>query len=256
MKFGKKSAEFDERTISLSKYMDRDFHAPSRFDFDQNRAPIPISDWGSLNYKSDVIAAQANQLLRFGRIDERRTIPLTNQDVLRRYRRLSGSKKRDDENDTGLTMLQAFRDWHQYGWRMRDKVYRIALYGEIESRDRELLRTAVYVFRGVHFGFWLPSSVEIERKRWDWKGENGPNWKAGSLGGVVGYCKAYTPYHYEVIVGGDKIAVSNEFVEKYCDECWAAVESIDYWGKQVLDMRSLLVVRPSLAQHFNMPEGG
>jgi len=254
MRYGKREPEFDERTIQFSKYMDSGFHAPTKYDFDKQRAEIPISDWGSQVYNCDVIASQANQLLRFGRIDERRTLPLHQRDVVNQYKRVAGSRRNHDENDIGVSMLQAFKAW-QKGWWIRGKEYKIAMYGEVYPNERGLVRTAIYIFRGVHFGFWLPKAVEGRVDRWDWNGENGELWKPGSLGGTAAYCKAYNPHGYEVIAWGNPVWVTNSFVEKYCDECWIAVESIDYWAKSVLDLRTLLMLYPSLVEKLNTPKG-
>ena len=43
---------------------------------------------------------------------------------------------------------------------------------------------------------------------------------------------------------------SNAFIEKFCDECWVAMETLDYWSQQVLDMRKLFMVLPSVMQHI------
>jgi len=249
MRLGKLAPEFDERTIQFSNYLDSTFHAPTKFDFDKGRAPIPTGDWGSNKFSCDVISAQANQLLRLGRIDQRRTIPLTNNDVIRRYKRISGSEKAGDANDIGITVLSAMKDWKR-GWKIRDKLYSLAMYGEIEPRERELIRTCIYVFRGVHFGLWLPIAARDLGDRWDYNGENGEGWKPGGLGGALAYCKAYSPTGYELLLWGRKIAVSNSFVEKFCDECWIAVEYLDWWAQQVLDMRKLFMVLPSVMQHI------
>jgi len=249
MRYGKLEPEYDENTIQFANYLDSTFHAPTKYDFDQGRLPIPISDWGSTKNACDVIASQANQLLRLGRIDQKRTIPLTSADVVRRYRRISGSKKVEDEKDIGVSVLAAMKDWKR-GWRLHNKIYSLAMYGEIHPAERELVRTAIYVFRGIHFGLWLPKAVEGNFTAWHWQGENGEEWKPGGLGGVLGYCKAYSPAGYEILLGGHKIAVSNEFVEKYCDECWVATDVLDYWATQVLDMKSLFLARPSLMQYI------
>jgi len=246
MKFGKLPPEYDERTIQFSKHMDPNFHAPTQFDFDKGRTPFEIQDWGASRYKTDVIAAQANQLLRMGRIDQRRTIPIESQDVIRRYKNLAGVKKLGDQHDVGVTMLEAFRAWRR-GWMIRKRPYRLAMFGEIEPLERDLIRTLIYVFRGCHFGLWLPNAVVGEIHRWEWNGENGENWKPGSAGGIAAYCKAYTPTHYELIVDGFLIWASNEFIEKFSDECWVAVETLDYWSHQILDIRSLFMLHPSLA---------
>ena len=68
---GKLPHVFDGRTILFSSYMDPEFQAPTRFDFDKGRARFPFEEWHAPSWKADVIASQANQLLRFGRIDQR-----------------------------------------------------------------------------------------------------------------------------------------------------------------------------------------
>jgi len=246
---GKLAPEYDERTIQLASYLDSTFHAPTKYDFDRSRAPFPFQDWGSTRTESDVIAAQANQILRLGRIDQRRTISISGSDITRRYRRLSKSRTNGDEKDIGVSALSAFKDWRK-GWKLRDKIYSLALYGEIEPNERDLLRTAIYVFRGVHFGLWLPKAVAGNTNFWDYKGENGPNWKPGSWGGTMAYCKAYVPEGYELLLWGRHIFASNAFIEKFCDECWVAMETLDYWSQQVLDMRKLFMVLPSVMQHI------
>jgi len=254
MKFGKKPYVPDERTVQFGRFMDPSFHAPTQWDFDKGRAPFPIQDWGTRRYKTDVIAAQANQLLRMGRIDQRRTIPLESQDVIRRYKHVTGVKKMGDEHDDGVEMIEAFRAWKR-GWQIRGRKYTISLYGEIEPLERDLLRTLIYIFRGVHFGFQLPEAVRSKPFEWHWDGENGESWKPGSLGGTAAYCKAYTQSGYEVIVDGNLVKVSNEFVERFCDECWVAAEMLDYWALQTLDMHRLSVLHPSLAYELGTKGG-
>lgn len=223
----------------LSNYMDHDFHAPTKHDFDKNRFEIPIEAWGSDQYRCDVVASQAHQLLRFGRIDEKRTIPLRSQDVIMRYKFLAGVKKNGDENDIGLYALEAFRNWQRFGWHIRDKKYKIMYYGEIEPNERDLIRTAIYLFRGVHFGFWLPQGITESILRWEYHGESSEIWKPGSLGGHLAYSKAYDQDGYEILSWGRPIYVTNDFVEKFCDEIWIAIEEVDYWVETAVDVDKL-----------------
>jgi hypothetical protein len=239
MEFGKREPKYDERTIMLSEFMDASFRAPSRYDFDKYRTEIPLNDWGSETQKCCVIASQANQLLRFGRVDQRMTLPLRKQDVVRRYKKIAGVEKAGDEKDIGLNVLSSLRYWHREGWNVQRKDYGIAAYGEIEPNEREFLRTAAYVLRGVHFGFWLPLAVANSfqnEAQWDYDGQTGDEWKPGSLGGTLAFSKAYDPSGFEVLAWGNTIKVSNDFIEKFCDEIWVVVENLDeYWVQVVLD---------------------
>jgi hypothetical protein len=242
---GKLPHVFDERTILFSSYMDPDFQAPTRFDFDKGRARFPFEEWYAPNWKSDVVCSQGNQLLRFGRIDQRRTIEITQRDVTNRYKRLTGTRKMGDENDGGISVLQAMRLWRKPGWMMHNQTYKISLYGEIEPNDHAQMRTAIYIFRGIHIGLMLPESIKEMERLWEYDGQNGPDWKPGSFG-VLAYCKAYDPDYYEILLWGKRIIVSNEFVDRFSDECWIALEGLDYWSELVLDMAGLYMHYPAI----------
>lgn len=246
---GKAEHVWDSETIQFSRYLDPNFTAPTRYSFDKVRSPFPLEDWGSSQRQCDVLASQANQLLRFGRLDQRRNIPLRGQDVIQRYRNLAGIRKWGDENDHGLSVWYAMKKWYQEGWDLGGKNYRTILYGEIEPNERALLRTAIYIFRGVHIGFWLPRTAPLMTE-WKYNGEMEDDWKPGSLGGILAYCNTYDQHGYEIMYGGQRIYVTNEFVERFSDECWICVESLDYWARAVLDMQALLLVRPTLAMYL------
>lgn len=233
----------------FSRYLDTRFSAPSRFNFDKGRSEFPNTAWGSDQRKCCVLASQANQLLRMGRLDQRRTLPLDQKDVISRYRSLAKIKKWGDEGDIGMSALFAMKQWHRMGWNLNRKNYKIILYGEIEPNERDLLRTAIFLFRGAHIGLWLPRAVQ-DKLVWDFNGETDEQWRAGSLGGILAYCNAYDQHGYEIMYAGQRIRASNEFVEHFSDECWVCLEAIDYWAAQVLDIPSLLMVRPSLVQYL------
>jgi hypothetical protein len=243
-KCGKLEHVWDSRTIQFANFMTAPVRPPTRFDFDKGRTEFPQSSWGSNKNKCDVIASQANQLLRFGRIDEKRTIPLADKDVIRRYRTLA--RVSPGQEGSGLSVLYAMKMWQQKGWTLRGKNYKIELYGEIDPRERELLRSAIYLFKGVHMGFWLPRAVD-GLGTWDYVNEVGEIWKPGSLGGTLAYCKAYNEKGYQLIYEGRSIFASNEFVEHFSDECWICIESIDYWVSQALDIEKLSVLLPDLS---------
>lgn len=231
----------------FSPYMDSTFHAPTRFDFDKGRAVFPFEEWDPTRWKTDVVVSQMNQLLRFGRIDQRRTLDVRTQDVINRYKRMSGTRKQGDLNDIGVSVLAAMRLWRNAGWRMRDTNYKISIFGEIEPNEHENMRTAIYIFRGVHIGLLLPLAIKKITETgdvWDYDGETREEWQPGTLGGVLAYCKAYDQDSYEIMLWGRRILVSNRFVDRFSDECWICSEGLDYWEKSVLDMNALYMRYP------------
>lgn len=138
---GKKPHVFDERTVVFSRFMSGAFRAPSKFDFDKGRAEIPVQTGGA-RVAADVAASMANQLLRFGRIDQRRTLQMRSADVTTRYRAIESKSGAGP----GITVLDAMKSWKLDGWKVKGKNYKISLYGEIEPNEHEFLRTAIYVF--------------------------------------------------------------------------------------------------------------
>jgi hypothetical protein len=57
-----------------------------------------------------------------------------------------------------------------------------------------------------------------------------------------------------MLVWGRKIRVSNEFVEKYCDECWICIDTLDYWAAQVLDIERMFATFPALMSSVKKEE--
>jgi hypothetical protein len=239
---GKKPHVFDEKTVIFSRFMDSQFRAPSKFDFDKGRAEIPIQA-GGIRVACDVTASMANQLLRFGRIDQRRTIEMRPENVTMRYRAIQA--RTGGKEEPGITVLDAMKSWSKDGWNVKGKNYKISLYGEIEPNEHEFLRTAIYVFRGVHIGLMIPDAVKKLERVWDFDGQSGEEWKPGPLG-VLAYCKAYNRTSYEIILWGERIQVSNRFVDHYSDEAWISIEALDYWGSQVLDLHTLARMYPHI----------
>jgi hypothetical protein len=229
-KFGKKEHVWDDRTVKLGKFLRDEIRPPTTYDFDKHRAVIPLNDWGSRSFRCDVLAAQAEHVVRWGRLKERRTIPLSEHDVVRRYKRMTGCKQPGDEHDTGLTVLDAMKEWRREGY-LSDN-FKIYAYGELDPDDLVQMRRACYVLCGIFIGLWLPVSV-LGMLRWDYNRQTGEDWKPGGLGGFLGYCKAYDENGYEVLGWGQRIRVTNRFVAKYCDEAWGVIGTLD---KQVADV--------------------
>lgn len=240
-KLGKQDHKYDKRTLKLGTFLLPEIRVPAQYDFDKNKRPIPIPDWGNLTWGNCVVAGEANHLLRMERIEQRRTVPLSEEAVVRRYKALSGAQKPGDDHDTGLIVLEAMRQWRKGGWNVGSKNYKIAAYGELEPGDGKQLRMAAYVLHGIHFGFSLPNAAQRMGKIWDYNGETGQEWRPGSWGGHLVYGKAFNPGGFEILSWGLKVFVRNSFIEHYCDEAWAVVDSLDSWRvKQTVNVTKLL----------------
>lgn len=242
IRLGKQEHKYDERTLMLARFFKPDVLVPAVFDFDKNRAKFPIRMWGNDQWGDCVIAGQANHLLRLERIEQRRTINCVDENAVARYKRLTGARSPGDENDVGLVVLDAMRDWKHHGWNLGIRNYTISAYGELEPNDPAQLRAACYLLHGVHFGFSLPGAAQYmtDSGVWDYHGETGQNWEPGSWGGHLVFSKAYTKGGMKVLTWGREILVTDAFINRYADEAWAVVDSLDAWKtKQTIDVAKL-----------------
>jgi hypothetical protein len=244
VKLGKKEYVHDDRTLMMGKYILPDITVPPTFDFDAPRRPFPVKVWGNEEYGDCVIAGEANQTLRLERIEAHRTVPLDDQDAIDRYKTMTLCEQPGDENDTGLEIIEAMRNWKNVGFYMhtRGRIFTIAAYGELDPSDRQITRAASYLLHGVQWGFWLPRAAQAmtEDLVWDYNGETGAEWKPGSWGGHCVYSKQFDEDSHTVLTWGREVRVSDSFIDRYADEAWAVVDSLDPWKKtQVLDVDKL-----------------
>jgi hypothetical protein len=241
MRLGKLDYQHDERTMALGNYIAPEIHIPIQFDFDKNRRQFVPHSWGNLNWGDCVMAGRANHLLRLERIEQRRTVPITDELVVEEYKaecqRQFGKSPASagDANDNGLVVLYALRNWRNVGWTVEFKntkrTYSIAAYGELDPNDSAQLRAACYLLHGIQFGFSLPKAAQ-GKDVWDYKGENNSEWKPGSWGGHLVYSKSYNLTGFEILTWGRKIFVTDSFIKRFCDEAWAVVDNLDVWRRR------------------------
>lgn len=261
LKLGKNEHRHDNRTLMLANFFLPDIRVPSKFDFDKGRAAFPLRMWGNDAYGDCVIADRCNAILRLERIEQRRTIALYDEDAVTEYKKLTGCQSPGDENDSGLVILDAMREWKNTGLATDGRAgirsprsYTIAAYGELDPHDGKQLRMATYVLHGIHFGFWLPRAAQgmTNAGVWDYNGETGDDWEPGSWGGHCVFSKAFDENSMEVLTWAMKVKVTDSFIKKYCDECWAVVDSLDSWRtKQTIDVTKLTEQLHSITSKVN-----
>jgi hypothetical protein len=261
VRLGKQEYEHNPLTIMLARYLLPEIRTPTRFDFDTGRRPFPMRMWGNNAWGDCVIAGRCNHILRLERIEQRRTIALFDDDAISEYQKLTGSQTPEDANDTGLGVLDAMREWKNTGM-MTDgrngvrlpRNYQIAAYGEIEPQDHQQLKMAIYAMHGIHMGFWLPRAAQSMTNQgvWDYQGQSGPEWQPGSWGGHLVYSKAFDTDTVEILTWAEKVKVTWNFLDKYCDESWAVVDSFDSWRtKQTIDVAGLIAQLHQISKHVN-----
>jgi hypothetical protein len=241
-RLGKLPPKFNGKSFLIVEFLNPDIPIPGSYDFDARRAEFSRDSYGNAKWNNCVIAARAHQLLRLERIEQFRTLPLTEHNVIEEYKReteLQHGKK----GDQGLVVLDALEHWRDPGWQIHFTArsirtnFRISAYGRIDPSDKATMRRAMYLCTGAQIGFQLPKAVK-GKTTWD-VGE-GKGYERGSWGGQLVFAKRFDRESVYVISWGNEIRVTNEFIDTYADEAWAVVHDIDgYKAKATLDVEGL-----------------
>jgi hypothetical protein len=232
VRLGKHDYKFDSKTLKLGPMISPTLVFPHSFDFDKGRSPFPLKMWGNDQWGNCVKVAQCNEIERLERLEQRKTLPLTEDDVVAAYKAETGARSPGDPNDTGLVMLDNNRLWRKVGFPFQSRRYTICAFGELDPSDHDQLRAGVFLLHGVQFGFALPRATQDMTDTWDYRGQTGPEWQPGSWGGHAVFTKAYDTSGMQVCSWGQHIHVTNAFIDRYCDEAWAVVDRFDTWSKR------------------------
>lgn len=236
-KLGKQEYSYSEKTVKMARFMAADISYAPRYDFDHGRVPFPLGPLGNDQYGCCVKSAEANQVMRFERAEQRATLQISAEDVIREYKLESQREfghapvSPDDEFDQGLIMRVNLTNWRKSGFTFKNRTYNISAFGELDPLSESQVRAAIYHFGGVQLGFQLPFAARqmTNMGTWDYKGETGPEWKPGSWGGHCVFSKAYDPFGLEVLTWGRRVKVTDSFIARYCDEAWTEIDNLDSW---------------------------
>lgn len=251
MQLGKKAYEHNPKTLKLAEFMLPAISVPPSFDIDAHRNPFPTDLWGNDAFGDCVFADRANAQLRLERIEQRKTIPITNEIVINEYKKRTGCVSPGDANDSGYVILQAMREWRKEGWSIGARNYNIFAYGELDPKNHQQLKEGAYLLGGVHFGFALPRAMQ-GKTAWNYNGETGPDWEPYSWGGHCVYGKGYNASGMLVKTWGMDVKVNWAFIDKYCDEAWAVVDNADSWRiKQTVDVSALASQLGKITTHVD-----
>ena len=241
MKLGKQEFKHDDRTLQLANFFGVLPPTPDKFDWDAHRKPLPKDNaWGNFDYGDCVLGTRANDLVRKERFETRRTVPLTAEMVIAKYKEMTGCVSPGDQNDTGLVMLDANNDWRA-GWELpvyHGRKYTIDAYGFLRATDHEALRAAIFLLGGIQLGLALPLSARSQVNSGTWDVVDGPESEPGSWGGHAVFCKHYDQGGIWCITWDQEVYMTNAFVDKYADEAWGTVDSLETHSRY-LDVEKL-----------------
>lgn len=243
-RLGKQEYKFDQKTLKLGRAISPQVVYPHTYDLDKGRKAFPLELWGNDAWGDCVKVAEANEVIRLERLEQRKTLPITAEIVVDAYKKQTGAQSPDDNNDTGLVMLDNNVLWRNEGFTVGSRAYKIAAFGEIDPTDEKQVRAAIYLLHGIQLGFALPLTARSQTStgKWDYiPGDNSPEARPGSWGGHAVFSKKYDEGGIEVLTWGRKVYVTNSFIARYCDEAWAVVDSFDAWRRRPeIDIQTII----------------
>lgn len=124
-----------------------------------------------------------------------------------------------DGKDTGRYLTDTLTYWNQTGLGQRQD--KISAYAQVNVKDHNHVKTAVYLFGGVYIGLGLPITAQSQ-SLWSVVPDDGSGKSNfGSWGGHAVNITAYTSRYLTCITWGMRLRMTWSFWDKYVDEAWA-----------------------------------
>jgi hypothetical protein len=172
MKFGKKPARIDSRTLRVEKYFLATLApAPEICDYtggvtefgmmlngpNSYGPPVPAEGLGDCTIAAPGHAIQTSTLATTGTM-----LTLPDSDILQRYTEFCGYIPGDENTDDGGVEIDVLNDWHQSSfW----KHYLMA-YADPTVTDLDHIKKSIYYFGGLYIGLQLPNTA-LSQETWD-----------------------------------------------------------------------------------------
>lgn len=241
-RLGKMPAKASEKTLLFARYL-RAVKLPAESDFWKHRAAFPPRSYGNRDNGCCTRASQANAATRMERIETRRTVHLTDEEVLRVYyamtERLYGG------GDTGAYETDALDEWRNPERTFKDAKGRplcIDAYTRVNQLDADEVKAAIHLSgtKGVKLCLNLPAAFSRVNPPDVWDIPSGPltgEWVPGSWGGHSLFADAYGRDGIRLVQtwydsGQDEQILSWRALAAYCDEMYSVIDSVDVWRRR------------------------
>lgn len=244
---GKLPAKSDEKALMFANYLPKkQVTLPAATNFWTKRAPFPKRMFGNDKLGDCTRASQAIAAMRMERIEQGKTIDISDEEVIRVY--LEMTKKLYGGGDTGGYEEDALNEWRRPDTTLRDtkgNPLTIDAFTRINQANITEVKTAIAtsLSHGIKICFNLPEAFRNENKVWDIPASQMPigAYLPGSLGGHSTFAVDYDAFGIILPTWDIQVKVSWRAVAIYSDEAHTIIDSIDNWRKKgsVLNLSAL-----------------
>lgn len=243
-KLGKTPTKKDHRNLEFATLLRAGAPSlPSSYDFDTSHSGIPTPEFGNDTYGDCVIAGRGHQTLRFEDLEQGSVLMITDKDVTKEYFKETGGA------DSGLVVLDSLNEWRQKGWKVGKHTYKIQAFAEVNFKNHDQVRQAIFADVGIGFGVQLPNSAKTQIQTGQpWTVTTGPNAKPGSWGGHYVYVPGFTPAGPVCVTWGRKQQMAWSWLDKYCDEAYAIFDANNRFKKSIINTGKIAAFLKTLEQ--------
>ncbi len=241
-KNGKQKAKVDPRNLNLSNYFSKNSFTdtPKQYDWTQ----IKLSDWGV--YHNDRLnnctCAAAAHMLKCWTANSKTEAIISDDAVLEAYVNITGYDANTGEGDEGAYAIDTLKYWRKNGI----GPHKIKAFATVPQDNREVVKTAIYMFGGIYVGLQLPKSI-LGQQIWSvLPGELVGDCEPYSWGGHAVTILAYDEEYLTCITMGVEQKMTWEFWETYNDEAYAIITEDFFNGSQTPSGFNLKTIQEDL----------
>lgn len=214
---------------------------PKKTNFWARRTPVPVRTFGNTQWGNCTRAKQAVAAMRMERLEQKRTIEITDEEVIRVYREMCVRVYGSDA-DEGAFEDDALDAWRRPEYTFKDtkgNVYTIDAYLRINPFNHDELRAGLALSgaRGIPVCLNLPHAFSALSPPQDWAIPDGQApigaWQPGSWGGHSMWAHDYDDIGIwlDHTWGLHPQRLTWEAAAIYLDEAHLVIDSIDHWRK-------------------------
>lgn len=236
---GRLPAKSTRKALQFSDFF-KYLSLPKQTKFWTKRPAIPLGTWGNDRLGDCTRAKQAIAAIRMERLEQRRTITITDEEVIRVYQdmttRLYGG------GDTGAYEDDALNEWRRPDTTFRDTTghpYTIDAFLRINATNQDELKAGIALAgaKGIAVCFNLPAAWDGKDDLWDAPPAGTPLiglWQPGSLGGHSMWCFDYTSEGplCDMTWNVPPVQVTWDAAAIYLDEAHLIIDSVDSWRQK------------------------
>lgn len=237
-RLGRRPMKSTRKALLFSDFF-RFLDVPKSNRYWMRRAPLPLRTYGNTEFGSCTRSKQAVAATRMERIEQRRLIKITDEEIVRVYREMSD--RLYGGGDNGAYEDDALNEWRNPDTTFRDtsgNPYTIDAYLRINPNDEREVRAALAFSQshGIAICFNLPEAWADQEKIWRAPSERPVGiWEPGSWGGhsmwmICDYDAEGAWVDQTWGFGPTK--VTWDAMAMYMDESHLVIDSINSWRKR------------------------